>query len=101
MRIELKKYGALISDQESGIKIYNEIQNELINNQTCVIDCNEVKSMATYNAKQIFGKLYLELGSEVFFDKIEIKGASEDLRLIIMLGIQSAIEDDDEKNKLS
>lgn len=97
MKIELRKYGTIISDQESGLIIYNEIKTILNSDKSCVVDCSNVKSMATYNAKQIFGKLYLELGSEVFFEKIEIKSASDDLQLIIMLGIQSAIEDDDNK----
>lgn len=97
MRIDLNKYGTIISDQESGVNIYNEIKNVLDSNENCIVDCSDVKSMATYNAKQIFGKLYLELGSESFFEKIEIRTASEDLRLIIMLGIQSAIEDSEKK----
>jgi STAS-like domain of unknown function (DUF4325) len=94
MEVLLNKYGNIISDQGSGEQIYNEIKNNLQNNTNCIIDLQDVKSMATYNAKQIFGKLYLELGAEVFFQKIEIKNASQDLRLIIRLGIQSAIEDD-------
>lgn len=97
MRIQLKKYGTIISDQESGLIIYAEIKNILESEKNCIVDCSDVKSMATYNAKQIFGKLYLELGSEVFFEKIEIKSASDDLQLIIMLGIQSAIDDDERK----
>jgi hypothetical protein len=93
MNLELKKYGLIISDQESGEKIYNEVKKQLTNSNKCIIDFVDVKSMATFNAKQIFGKLYLELGSQEFFEKIEIKNASDDLRLIIRLGIQSAIED--------
>jgi hypothetical protein len=53
--------------------------------------------MATFNAKQIFGKLYLELGANEFFEKLEIKNASDDLKLIIRLGIQSAIDDFNKK----
>ena len=36
----------------------------------------------------------LDLGSNDFFEKIEIKNASDDLKLIIRLGIQSALEDE-------
>ena len=94
MKIELKKYGLIISDQDSGKIIYEKIKQEISLHSKCIVDFLDVKSMATYNAKQIFGKLYLELGSNDFFEKIEIKNASEDLKLIIRLGIQSAIEDE-------
>ena len=93
MKIELKNYGLIISDKDSGKIIYEKIKEQIEINEKCVVDFMEVKSMATYNAKQIFGKLYLELGSTNFFEKIEIKNASEDLKLIIRLGIQSALED--------
>lgn len=93
MKIELKKYGLIISDQDSGKVIYEKIKQEILVHGKCIVDFQDVKSMATYNAKQIFGKLYLDLGSNDFFEKIEIKNASEDLKLIIRLGIQSALED--------
>jgi hypothetical protein len=94
MKIELKKYGLIISDQDSGKVIYEKIKQKIESHEKCIVDFQDVKSMATFNAKQIFGKLYLELGSNNFFDKIEIKNASEDLKLIIGLGIQSALEDE-------
>lgn len=93
MVITLKNFGLIISDQESGEKIFNEIKKQLEIQGSCIVDFADVQSMATYNAKQIFGKLYLELGSIAFFDRIEIKNASDDLKLIIRLGIQSALED--------
>ena len=95
MEIIVKKYGLIISDQESGEKIYKKIRAILDSNKNCVMNFEDVKSMATFNAKQVFGRLYIELGSERFFEKIEIKNASEDLRLIIRLGIQSALEDNE------
>ncbi len=94
MKIELKTYGLIISDQESGKIIYEKIKNQIETHGKCVVDFKDIKSMATYNAKQIFGKLYLELGSTAFFEKIEIQNASDDLKLIIRLGIQSALEDE-------
>jgi hypothetical protein len=94
MKIELKKYGLIISDQDSGKIIYEKIKHQIESHTKCIVDFQDVKSMATYNAKQIFGKLYLELGSNDFFEKIEIKNASDDLKLIIRLGIQSALEDE-------
>ena len=48
--------------------------------------------MATFCAKQIFGKLYMELNPDVFFSNIKIKNANDDVKLIIRMGIQNAIE---------
>ena len=93
MKINLIKYGSVISDQQVGDQIYKEIKSFIVLHKKCVIDFTDVKSMATFNAKQIFGSLYLELGSETFFNQIEIQKASNDLKLIIRLGIQSAVED--------
>jgi hypothetical protein len=96
MRIELKEYGQLFSDQNTGDIIYERIIDVIKSHEKCIVDFDNIISMATFNAKQIFGRLYLELGSEDFFKKIEIRNASNDIKLIIQLGIQSAL--DDEKN---
>lgn len=48
--------------------------------------------MATFCAKQIFGKLYIDLTPSVFYNNIKIIRATEDVKLIIRLGIQNAVE---------
>lgn len=93
MKLGIINYGAIISDQKLGERILAEIQKAIKNDGVCIVDFKDVKSMATFNAKQIFGKLYIELGPENFFTKVEILNASEDIRIIITMGIQSAIED--------
>ena len=90
----VNKYGNIISDQETGNMIFQEIKKELNSTSTPIkVNLNDVITMATFNAKQIFGKLYLELGPTNFFDKIIILNANDDLKLIISLGIQSAVND--------
>ena len=95
MKIELRTFGNIISDENSGDIIYSKINDILKKTDNCVVDFTGIKSMATFNAKQIFGRLYLELGPEGFFQKIEIKNASGDLQLIIRLGIENALEDNE------
>ena len=90
---ELKKFGPIISDKAVGEEIFEKVNSFLMSNGKVIIDFNGVRSMATYNAKQVFGRLYLKLGSEVFFEKIEIKNASDDIKIIIKMGIQHAIFD--------
>ncbi|WP_321343444.1 STAS-like domain-containing protein [uncultured Draconibacterium sp.] len=92
-QLDLTKYGPIISSQSIGNDIYQLIKTSLKSDNKVVIDISNIKSMATFCAKQIFGKLYLELGSQSFFESIEIKGADDDLKTIIQIGIQHALEE--------
>lgn len=91
--IDLSKYSPIISDKGIGEEIYNIIKKGLESNDNITIDMSNIKSMATFCAKQIFGKLYLEIGANSFFERLILKNASSDLKAIIKVGIQNAIED--------
>ncbi len=92
IEISLKQYAPVISDEQTGLEILNLIKDAL-NKDVVVVDLSDVKSMATFCAKQIFGKLYKELGSAPFYSKIQIKNANDDLKVIIRMGIVSALND--------
>lgn len=92
-KIDLKEYGPIISSQSVGGEIYSQIKSDLEKADKVIIDLSSIKSMATFCAKQIFGKLYIELGSKSFYESIEIKGADDDLKTIIQIGIQHALEE--------
>ena len=85
-KISLSDYGPIISTEKEGSDIYNMIKNEL-ENDSIQLDMSSIVSMTTYCAKQIFGKLYDDLGAENFFDKIQIKNATDSVKLTIRLGI--------------
>lgn len=93
--INLSKYSPIISDKGIGEEIYNSIRTELDKGDIVAVDMAQIRSMATFCAKQIFGKLYKEIGSESFFERLLLKNASNDLKAIIKVGIQNAIEDND------
>lgn len=92
IEIRLKKYAPVISDEQTGLEILNSIKNALTTDDV-VVDMTDVKSMATFCAKQIFGRLYKELGSGPFYSRIQIKNANDDLKVIIRMGIVSALKD--------
>lgn len=92
--LNLDKYGPIISDKSVGTEIYNLINTSVNKNDIVSLDLSAIKSMATFNAKQIFGRLYVELGSNIFFEKIRLLNASDDLKIIIQIGIQNALEDE-------
>ena len=98
MELKLAKYGQIISDDELGKKIADEIRLLLKKNIKVIIDFSGVQSMVTYNAKQIFGELYLELDSENFFKRIQLKNISSNLEYIIRLGIQDSINSREEEH---
>ena len=84
--ISLQAYGPIISTEKEGLSIYEMINNEL-KKDSVQLDMSGIVSMTTYCAKQIFGKLYNDLGAEKFFEQIQIKNASDSVKLTIRLGI--------------
>lgn len=92
--IDLTEYGPIISDKETGEEIYNKINEVLNSHHKIIINLESILSMATFCAKQIFGKLYLELSPTLFFERIKIQNANDDIKLIINMGIHSALNDE-------
>ncbi|MVM33649.1 DUF4325 domain-containing protein [Spirosoma sp. HMF4905] len=91
--IYLKHYGFVISDSELGQKIFDDIISALDEFNFLTIDFDEIISMATFCSKQIFGKLYLKLSSKVFFERVRIANATNEMRIVVRLGIEKALED--------
>jgi len=89
--IDLSKYAPIISDEVSGSEILAQVQEALESEKIICIDMNDIKSMATFCSKQIFGKLYKEMGPEDFFNRIEIKNAKDNIKTIIRIGIESVV----------
>lgn len=89
--IKLESFGPVISDKDIGEKIYQLIKKELESNDKVSINMNSIISMATYCAKQIFGRLYIELGPENFYDKLSFKNASDDIKIIMKIGIENSL----------
>src|SRR5688500_5474666 len=90
--VSLESYGPVISDKEIGEEIYAILKKELNSHQQISINMASVISMATYCAKQIFGRLYLELGPQESFEKISIKNATDDVKVIIRFGIENNLK---------
>jgi hypothetical protein len=91
--ISLDNYAPIISSKSVGTEVYIELKSYLDKGDSIEVDLSSIKTMATFCAKQIFGKIYVELGSEQFFNRVNLKGADEDLKMIIQIGIQHALEE--------
>ena len=86
--IKLPEY---ICDVYSSREIHNDIIKNLLKNEVVIIDCSNTKVMTSICSGNIFGDLYVSMGSKQFFTMIEIKGADDDLKRTILSGIQDRI----------
>lgn len=93
--VDLREYAPIISTKETGDIIFNKIVEANPKSNVVEINMGGIKSMATFCANQIFGRLYKELKPEVFGKNIIIKNASDDVRPIIQLGIRFAISNNE------
>lgn len=94
MIIKISDYSSVISDKSLGSRIYDDINMALSTNKSIVIDLDDVIVMTTFCAKQVFGRLFVLLGQEQFYERVLIRGATSDFKIIIQESIQSAIEGD-------
>lgn len=92
-KIDLTKFAPVFSNEDIGKKVYEDIVDALQSDDV-EIDMTGIKSMATCCSKQVFGTLYKKLGAEDFYKRVTIKGASENVKVIIRLGIKYIIENE-------
>lgn len=90
--ISLQDYAPIIVGDDVAESIYQEIKKELVNNSIVEIDISTIRLMVTKCSKMIFGRLYMELGGEDFYNRIHIFGASENIKAVIRAGIQLSID---------
>lgn len=88
--IDLSQYGPIVSNEAVAKKIYDQIV-EALRNGVVTIDMKGIKLMATFCSKQIFGCLYTNLGGEVFYEKIHVQNASENVKKTIGIGIEMTL----------
>lgn len=94
-KINLNKYAPLITRRELGDEIYSLIKEELNVSDEVEILMTDVVSMTTFCAKQIFGRLYVELGREEYRRRVHLINSSDDVNFIIRIGITNAVKEFD------
>ncbi|WP_460501843.1 STAS-like domain-containing protein [Hymenobacter agri] len=91
--LDLSEFGSAIVEKSVGEEIYHRVLAMLAANEIITIDLGKIITMATYCAKQIFGRLYIDLGSDVFFQRIVLANANKDLKYIVTTGIKNALHE--------
>ena len=91
--INLSKYGPLITRKELGEEIYSLIKHALVGDDEVEVSMTHIVSMTTFCAKQVFGRLYVELGREEYRRRVRLVNVSEDVNFIIRIGITNAVKE--------
>lgn len=90
--IDLNKYGPVINTDEKGEKCYQEIIKANPKNNKIVVKMRQIVSMTTTRAKQIFGRIYSELGEDIFTENI-ILDVTDGVYIIIEMGLEETLTD--------
>ncbi len=89
----MNRFKSVVTRKSDGEEVYEEIKQHLTNDDVIIIDFSDIDTMTTYFAKQVFGKLYVELGAELFSNKIKFDKSqmSDDVELVLKIGIAGAL----------
>jgi uncharacterized protein with ParB-like and HNH nuclease domain len=91
--IGLRKYDDILTEDKSE-EVYNEIKNAL-NNSNVIIDLDGIYAVAIIFAERVFGKLYLELGSDKYFERITFENCQHSyIKIEIRSGIEKALKNE-------
>ena len=92
IEVDLNKYGPVINMETTGEACYRDIMNADPKNNKVVVHMKDIVSMTTTRAKQIFGRIYKELGEDVFSNNI-ILDVTDGVYIIIEMGLEEMISD--------
>jgi hypothetical protein len=87
----LSKFGNVIATDEKSLEVYNFINDAIKDNEIVKIDAKNV-TISTKSSRLIFGKLYKQLTSKTFLEKIIIENASPIFMFSVNEGISTEIE---------
>lgn len=92
-RLQMNRFKSIVTRKSDGEDVYNEICTHLNSGDIIVVDFSGIDTMTTFFAKQVFGKLYIELGAKRFNEllKFEKRNMSDDVELVLKIGISGAV----------
>lgn len=85
-------YAPLFVDKDKAHKVFNEICLLNPSDEEIVIDMTGIESMTTICARIIFGELAKKIGLQTFYKQFKFRGLSNEVELVIDMGIASALE---------
>ncbi len=92
-------YAPSLSNKSTAVSILNDIKKMNPEKNQITIDFEGLIAMTTICARIIFGRLYYELGPDVFYNNIKMKNLDESLKIVIKWGILKELEQISNQNK--
>lgn len=90
--IHLNKHGSSMGTRELGSSIREEVLSLIKQGDNILFDFSGVSVISSAFGDELFGKLYMELGDEVFRNKIKVNNFdNEESKKIILLVINNGI----------
>lgn len=93
VEVDLNKYGTVINTEHLGELCYNDIMRADPMNRQVLVRMKNIVSMTTTRAKQIFGRIYKELGEEKFSNNI-VLDVSDGVFIIIEMGLEELLSEE-------
>ena len=91
--LQLKDYRTIIVENKTPTTIYTEIKKTIEEKRNAKVDFSNIAMISPSFAKQVFGKLYLELGDKRFSEVVKIINANDKIDLLIKIEIQNSIDE--------
>lgn len=93
VEVDLNKYGAVINTARLGELCYNDIMRADPMHRQVLVRMKNIVSMTTTRAKQIFGRIYKELGEEKFSNNV-VLDVSDGVFIIIEMGLEELLSEE-------
>lgn len=91
--IKLNKYGESLGTREIGGKLREEVLSFIKNGHKVIFDFSDINIISSAFADELFGKLYVSIGENVFKDNIKINNfKDEKAKELIILMINKGID---------
>ena len=91
--VDLNKYGPVINTEQKGESCYCDIMKADPYQNRVFIKMKQIVSMTTTRAKQIFGRVYKEIGEEKFSNNI-VLDVTDGVYIIIEMGLEELLSDE-------
>ncbi len=91
MNLILSRFGNVIATDEKSFEIYSLINDAISKENVVKIDAKNV-TISTKSSRLIFGKLYKQLNSKLFLERIIIENASPIFMFSVNEGISTEME---------
>lgn len=89
-RVSIEKYGPVVNREQAGEEILEIISSALSDVDVLEIEVGTIRFITTFCAKQVFGKLYKELGPEEYYRRLILINPTDGFMSSINLALEKS-----------